>query len=68
VGEPPEVLSLEKGANRRQDMLHTEPVVGSSTVLEESFNLTDLQLSQTAWILITFKELQKTSEPAHSVL
>jgi hypothetical protein len=62
---PQSVLSLKKGANRRHDMLHTEPVVGSSTALEESLDLGDLQLSQTAWILIKFKELQKASEPAH---
>jgi hypothetical protein len=42
---PQSVLSLEKSANRCHDMLHTEPVVGSSAALEESFNLVDLQLS-----------------------
>jgi len=42
---PQSVLSLEKSANRCHDMLHTEPVVGSSAALQESFNLVDLQLS-----------------------
>jgi hypothetical protein len=59
------VLAPEKSANRRHHMLHTEPVVGTSTAPQESFNLADLQLSYTGRILIKFKELQEASEPAH---
>ena len=56
------MLPPKKGANRGDDMLQTEAIVGAGRPTQEGFNLTRLKSLQPIRITIDAEELQESSK------